>query len=156
MRLRDILSDKEDTGEELPPSPDVAYYRWSTEVEPQLEPDRERFNRQHRNLIRAVNKFAPLAFITSRKMFTITELKRLKIDLLEECGLHDLAERESLHLIALYNESRGWTGFFTKAMVTQRQVLEQKFTSDRKPFRRGFGLFKKRVSEEEKAEEEGF
>lgn len=128
-------------------SPDVAYHRWSTELEPQLEPD-ENFGRKHRNLIRPINKFAPLSYITDRRMHTINDLRRLKTILLEKCNLSEAAERESLKIIAFYQESRGDRGFYSRLQVTRHEITEERGGTKA---RTTGGLFKKKpaVREEE-------
>ena len=104
-------------------SEETAFHRWSTEIEPHLE--EKEFLERHRNFIRAINKFAPLAYITDPKIFLLNNIRRLKIRMLERIGLYDEAEAESLKILASYQESRGHKGFFTKALITQRRILHQ-------------------------------
>jgi len=104
-------------------SEETAFHRWSTEIEPHLE--EKEFLERHRNFIRAINKFAPLSYITDNKILLLNSIRRLKIRMLERVGLYDEAEAESLKILASYQESRGVRGFFTKALITQRRILHQ-------------------------------
>jgi len=108
-----------------PLSEQTAYMRWSTELEqdPTGLTD-QKFMQRHKARIIDINKFLPMSNITNPYSIKIFRLRRMIIDLAKEAGLEELAEETALDNLADYNTTRGQHGFLQKAMITQRQELD--------------------------------
>lgn len=136
-------------------SEETAWHRWSTELEPHTEEDE--FWKRHKNLIRSINKFAPLSYIVDKRVLNLIDLRLLKLRMLENIGLRYDAEEESLKILGTLQLTRGIRGFFTKALITQRRILYQGIASRRKESEGGgwFGtLLRRKKPEKIEAEEE--
>jgi len=134
----------------------TAWHRWSTELEPHTEEDE--FWKRHKNLIRSINKFAPLSYIVDKRVLNLIDLRLLKLRMLENIGLRYDAEEESLKILGTLQLTRGIRGFFTTALITQRRILYQGVVSGRRESGGGGGflstLFRRKKPEKVEAEEE--
>jgi len=105
--------------------------------------------KRHRPRVLSLNKFAPLSNIANKGQIQLDRIRRCKIDLLEEAGLHDDAIETALDNIADLQLSRGIGGFYQRAMITQRHEFKEDMREERK---KRFGSFFKKAQPE--AEEE--
>lgn len=102
-------------------SDNTSFMRWSTEVEKIHDLIDSKFLDDHRERVIDINKFLPLANITSQESNSLFRLRRMNMTMAKDAGLRDLAEETALDNLADYNTTRGQDGFYQKALITQRR-----------------------------------
>lgn len=102
-----------------------------------------RFSEQFENEILSIDKFAPLSNIDEIDM-QLTRLIWMDIIFAKRMGMDDRAKRKSLEIVRLYNESRGRTGFFQKALITQRQELMARQEQNEQQNKGRLGFFRRK------------
>jgi hypothetical protein len=132
-------------------SDQTAYMRMQTEMEKKDDFIDKEFLKKHKPRILALDKFAPLSFSPDSQV-KIDRIRRIKLDLLEEAGLHEEAINCALDNIGDYQSFRGVRGNFQLAQITERHEIKQEASNAEK--RAGFmsrGLFGRKKPEEEEA-----
>jgi hypothetical protein len=81
-----------------------------------------RFKERWENEIMSIDKLAPLSNIDLTDQL-LTRLIWMDVVFARRMGMTERAQRKTLEILRLYNESRGRDGFFQRAMITQRQEL---------------------------------
>lgn len=132
---------------EIGASDTTAFMRMQTEIEKKEDLVDKDFIKRHKSRILACDKFAPLANIRNLRQIQIQRMRNLKIDLEEEAGLYDDAEKTALDSISDFQISRGISGFYQQAMITQRHEIKEE-GKEEKAKRLG-GLFKRKEPETE-------
>lgn len=130
-------------------SDQTAYMRMQTQLEKRDKFIDDDFFEAFKPRILASDKFAPLSNSPNSQV-NIDRIRRLKIDLLEEAGLHEDAIRCALDNVGDYQSYRGKKGFFQQAQITERHEVKQD-AAEKKKLGMLSGLFskKKPVEEEE-------
>jgi len=130
-------------------SDNTSYMRWSTEIEPKQDVIDNEFLSKHKNMVLFLDKFAPLANFTDPKQGILHKLKLMNAVLAKNAGLEETADETALSAIDDIQISRGDKGFYQKALITQRQELQQEQLSDNQK-RTGFWnrLFSKKTVEQ--------
>jgi len=109
--------------DQIPSSEETKFIRFGTMLERDDTTTKDFIDR-HPNLSRSVNKWMALANYKNQVQKQLERLRRMEIPMCEECGLHDLAEEITLDTIGDAQFSRGWDGFYTKELSTQRQKVK--------------------------------
>lgn len=122
-------------------SDNTSFMRWSTELEKIHDLIDQNFLENHRERIIDINKFLPLANITSAESNSLFRLRRMNMTMARDAELRDLAEETALDNVADYNTTRGQNGFYQKALITQRREWKDQSENDKKKplFGRIFG-----------------
>lgn len=135
MRIRlnreNLLDEDGDIRYKEPMSDQTAFMRMQTQLEKSDMVDKEFLDR-HKARVLAMDKFAPLSYIQDKRMLQIDRMRRLIMSLQMEAGLLEDAEETALDNIADFQLSRGWRGFYQKAMITQRHIIKETSKGERK------------------------
>lgn len=140
---QEIISNLDD--ESLSPSPDntpyisdnTAFMHWSTELEQVHDVIDSNFLKRNRHRVGDINKFLPLANITTREQLQLFRLRRMNMTMACDAGLSNLADETMLDNLADYNTSRGLNGFYQNALITtKREILDKSKQDEKKGFLR--------------------
>ena len=118
----------------------------STTIDTHKLRSENRFTENFENEILSIDKFAPLSNIDLTDQL-LTRLIWMDMVFAKRMGMTERAQRKSLEIVRLYNESRGRGGFFQDAMITQRQELIAKQQKEEEK-RKRLGFFKKKQPQE--------
>ena len=133
-------------------SDNTSFLRMQTQIEKKDKLIDDDFFRRHPARIISCDKFAPLANIQDYTQIELDRVRRLKIDLLEEAGLYEDAEKAALDNIADFQDTRGYKGFFQQAQITERHILKQSTDTRLDKAGRFSNVFKRKKPEEEEQE----
>lgn len=134
----------------IPISEDTKFLRWGTQVERDDMTFKRDFMERHSDKIRSVNKFMALANYRDKGQKQIERLRRMEIGLMRSVGLDFDAEEITLDTIGDAQYSRGYKGFYTKELNTQR--ARYKDETEREPSKTSFFKTKEKQPKEPDSE----
>jgi len=102
-------------------SDNTAFMRWSTELEETHNVIDKEFLEDNRHRVGDLNKFLPLSNIVNPHMIKLLRLRRMNMGMAKDAGLIDVADETMLDNLADCQTSRGISGFYQNALITQKR-----------------------------------
>ena len=113
-------------------SDQTAFMRWSTEIEPTDHIIDEDFMERNKHRIMDINKILPLSFIDNPKSIKLFRLRRMNMGLAKDAGLDDLVDETILDNLADYQTTRGISGNYQNALITQKREWQDRTEKEKR------------------------